>query len=147
RQAARHRQCRTREKGETGANCPLPLRTRRQGSRDDGECSSEAIVTVDRIDRCFAALGREKRAALVVYLTIGDPSVEDSKACALAAIEAGADVLELGVPFSDPTADGPVIAAAAYRAIHNGGSLKAALEVARAVRERSDAPIVLFTYY
>jgi tryptophan synthase alpha chain len=104
-------------------------------------------VTVDRIDRCFAALGQEKRAALVVYLTIGDPSVEDSKACALAAIEAGADILELGVPFSDPTADGPVIAAAAYRAIHQGGSLRAALDVARTVRAKHDTSLVLFTYY
>ena len=59
-----------------------------------------------------------KKPALVVYLTVGDPSVEDSRRCALAALEAGADVLELGVPFSDPTADGPVIAAASYRAIH-----------------------------
>jgi tryptophan synthase alpha chain len=56
-------------------------------------------------------------------------------------------MLEIGVPFSDPTADGPVIAAAAFRAIHNGGSLTAALDVTRAVRARSDVPIVLFTYY
>jgi len=104
-------------------------------------------VTVDRIDRCFAALAKEKRTALVVYLTIGDPSVEDSKACALAAIEAGADILEIGVPFSDPTADGPVIAAASYRAIHHGGSLRAALDVARAVRAKHDTSLVLFTYY
>lgn len=104
-------------------------------------------MTVERIERTFAKLAGEKRTALVAYLCVGDPSVEDSTACALAAVEAGADMLELGVPFSDPTADGPVIAAAAYRAIHSGGSLRAALGVARAVREKSDAVIVLFTYF
>ncbi|HEX7669878.1 MAG TPA: tryptophan synthase subunit alpha [Polyangiaceae bacterium] len=104
-------------------------------------------MTVARIERLFAAVSAEKRPALVAYLCVGDPSVEDSIACALAALEAGADMLELGVPFSDPTADGPVIAAAAYRAIQNGGSLRAALAVAAAVRKKSDAPLVLFTYY
>jgi tryptophan synthase alpha chain len=105
-------------------------------------------MTVERIDRMFEALERAKRPALVAYLCVGDPSVDDSTACALAALEAGADMLEVGVPFSDPTADGPVIAAAAYRAIHSGGSLRAALDVVRAVRKAgSDAPLVLFTYY
>jgi tryptophan synthase alpha chain len=105
-------------------------------------------VTVERIQRCFARVRLEGRPALVAYLCVGDPSVEDSLACARAALDAGADMLELGVPFSDPTADGSVIAAAAYRAIHNGGSLKATLDVARKVREEHpDAPLVLFTYY
>lgn len=104
-------------------------------------------MSVDRIEACFAALREERRPALIAYLTVGDPSVADSRACALAALEAGADMLEIGVPFSDPTADGPVIAAASYRAIHSGGSLRAALDVARAVREKSAAPLVLFTYY
>ena len=104
-------------------------------------------MTVERIERTFNRLANERRTALVAYLCVGDPSVDDSKACALAAVEAGADVLEIGVPFSDPTADGPVIAAAAFRAIHNGGSLTAALDVVRAVRARSETPIVLFTYY
>jgi tryptophan synthase alpha chain len=104
-------------------------------------------MSADRMERTFARLASERRTALVAYLCVGDPGVEDSKACAVAAVEAGADILEIGVPFSDPTADGPVIAAAAYRAIHNGGSLRSALEVARAVRRASDAPLVLFTYY
>jgi tryptophan synthase alpha chain len=104
-------------------------------------------VTIERIENIFARLREQKRTALVPYLCVGDPSVEDSKACALAAVEAGADLLEIGVPFSDPTADGPVIAAAAFRAIHSGGSLRSALEVARAVRQRSDVGIVLFTYF
>ena len=100
----------------------------------------------NRLEGCFAALEKSKRTALVVYLVIGEPNVEESLECARAALDAGADVLELGVPFSDPSADGPVIAAAAYRAIHQGGSLPAALEVATALRKHSQAPLVLFTY-
>jgi tryptophan synthase alpha chain len=103
-------------------------------------------VTLARIERCFVELRARQRVALIVYLTVGDPSVEDSIACALAAIEAGADLIELGVPFSDPTADGPVIAAAAERAIRAGGSLRAALDVGRAIRERYQTPLVLFSY-
>jgi tryptophan synthase alpha chain len=103
-------------------------------------------VTLARIEQLFAELRASDRTALIVYLTVGDPSIQDSTACALAAIEAGADLIELGVPFSDPTADGPVIAAAAQRAIGAGGSLRAALEVARAIRARSQAPLLLFSY-
>ncbi len=104
-------------------------------------------MTVENVRRVFDALAEKKKTALIAYLCVGDPSVADSSACALAAVEAGADILEIGVPFSEPTADGPVIAAAAYRAIHSGGSLRSALEVVRAVRAKSDAPMVLFTYY
>lgn len=104
-------------------------------------------MTVERIDRLFAELRARRRTALVVYLTVGEPSVEESAVCALTALSAGADLIELGVPFSDPTADGPVIAAASHRAIGRGGSLKAALGVARTIRKKSEAPIVLFTYY
>jgi tryptophan synthase alpha chain len=104
-------------------------------------------VGTERIERRFAELKREKRSALVAYLCIGDPSVEASEACARAALESGADILELGVPFSDPTADGAVIAAASFRAIHNGGSLRATLGVAKALRSRTEAPLVLFSYY
>lgn len=104
-------------------------------------------MTVERIEQCFSRVADEGRPALVGYLCIGDPSVEDSLSCARAMLAAGVDMLELGVPFSDPTADGAVIAAAAYRAIHQGGSLKAALDVAGRLREESDAPLVLFTYY
>lgn len=104
-------------------------------------------MTESRIQQCFADLKQRGRTGLVAYLTVGDPSVEDSLACALAAAEAGADMLEIGVPFSDPTADGPVIAAASYRAIHNGGSLRAALRIAESVRARHALPLILFSYY
>ena len=102
-------------------------------------------MTVHRIEERFRAT--PKKSALVVYLTVGDPSVEDTLDCALAALEAGADMLELGVPFSDPTADGPVIAAASYRAIQHGGSLRAALGIAEKIRKQRPEPLILFTYY
>ena len=101
-------------------------------------------MTVHRIEERFRAT--PKKSALVVYLTVGDPSLDDTLDCALAALEAGADMLELGIPFSDPTADGPVIAAASYRAIQRGGSLRAALGIADEIRKRRSEPLILFTY-
>jgi tryptophan synthase alpha chain len=104
-------------------------------------------VGIERIEQCFASVAQQGRPALVAYLCIGDPSVADSEACALAALQAGADILELGVPFSDPTADGAVIAAASFRAIQRGGSLRATLELASNLRSKTTAPLVLFSYY
>ncbi len=104
-------------------------------------------MTVERLSRTFAETRRQGRPALVVYLCVGDPSPEESLHLALACLEAGADVLELGVPFSDPTADGPAIAAASHRAIRQGGSLRATLGVAEELRKHGDAPLVLFSYY
>jgi tryptophan synthase alpha chain len=88
------------------------------------------------------------RAALVVYLTQGDPSPSDSLELLCTVAEAGADVIELGVPFSDPSADGVVIQAAMQRALHAGGGLESALETVRLFRDRGhDTPVVLFGYY
>jgi tryptophan synthase alpha chain len=99
---------------------------------------------VNRLDRIFAA----DRKVLVAYLCMGDPSVDESVALALACVRAGADVLELGVPFSDPIADGPVIARASQRSIAAGGGLQPTLRAARAVRAAApDVGIVLFGYY
>jgi tryptophan synthase alpha chain len=100
-----------------------------------------------RLDRCFADLQQAGRKALVAYLCVGDPSLEESVDLAEAAVLAGADVLELGVPFSDPTADGPAIARASRRAIERGATITRVIEVAAAVRARVAAPIVLFGYY
>lgn len=100
-----------------------------------------------RIDRCFEDLERAGKKALCVYLCIGDPLLEESMVLALEALKAGADLLELGVPFSDPTADGPVLARAARRALEAGATIERVIDVARGIRERSDAPLVLFTYY
>jgi tryptophan synthase alpha chain len=102
---------------------------------------------MSRIDEVFARRRREQRRALVAYLCVGDPSLKATVRLAGAALDAGADMLELGVPFSDPTADGPAIARASERAIRAGSSLARTLEVAAEIRKASDAPLVLFGYY
>ncbi|HEX4039695.1 MAG TPA: tryptophan synthase subunit alpha [Acidobacteriaceae bacterium] len=87
------------------------------------------------------------KPGLVAYLTIGDPDLATSHAIALAAIDAGADVLELGVPFSDPLADGPVIQRASERAVKNGTSLRDVLALAAKLRnERPAVGLVIFSY-
>jgi len=86
------------------------------------------------------------RPALVAYITCGDPDLATTRAIVLAAIRAGADVIELGVPFSDPVADGPVIQRASERALKQGTSLKNVLQLAREVRNESDAGLVIFSY-
>jgi tryptophan synthase alpha chain len=103
---------------------------------------------MSRLQAVFARAEREQRAALVAYLCAGDPDLPTTEKLVLAAIEAGADVIELGVPFSDPTADGPVIQRASERALAKGTTLAQALEVAAKVRAKhADVGIVLFGYY
>ncbi len=92
------------------------------------------------------AIQFHKRPGLVAYVTCGDPDVETTIAIVLAAIEAGADVIELGVPFSDPVADGPVIQAASERALQGGTTARDVLAVAREVRRHSDAGMIVFSY-
>lgn len=101
-----------------------------------------------RIDDAFARRAAEGRKALITYLCVGDPNEAESIELAVACVDAGADILELGCPFSDPTADGPAIARASQRALARGGGLDETLRVARAVRARKpDVGIVLFGYY
>jgi len=102
---------------------------------------------VSRIAEAFARAKREERAALVAYFTAGDPEPETTIEVAVAAAEEGVDILELGMPFSDPTADGVAIQHACERALAAGMNLPKTLEVARAVRARAGIPIVLFGYY
>jgi tryptophan synthase alpha chain len=83
---------------------------------------------------------------LVAYITCGDPNLDTSREVALAAIRAGADVIELGVPFSDPVADGPVIQRASERAVQHGTTLAGVLEVAKQIHAQSDAGLVIFSY-
>jgi len=92
------------------------------------------------------AIRFKKRPGLVAYITCGDPSLETSRDVALAAIQAGADVIELGVPFSDPVADGPVIQRASERALQHGTNLAGVLDVARQLRQQSDAGLIVFSY-
>jgi tryptophan synthase alpha chain len=87
-----------------------------------------------------------QRPALVAYLTCGDPDLATSRDIALAAIDAGADVIELGVPFSDPVADGPVIQRASERALRAGTTLHGVLGLAKEIRNRSQAGLIIFTY-
>lgn len=100
-----------------------------------------------RIAMRFRELSRRGEMGLVAYITAGDPSLAASGNIALAAADAGADVIELGVPFSDPVADGPTIQRASERALRGGANLAGVLELVRKIRERSDVPLVLFSYY
>jgi tryptophan synthase alpha chain len=101
-----------------------------------------------RIDRRFAELKTEGRAALVTFLTAGDPDPETSLALVQALPAAGADVIELGMPFTDPMADGPAIQMSSQRALKAGQTLKKTLELVRAFRGSDDAtPLVLMGYY
>ncbi len=99
-----------------------------------------------RLAARFAAVKAEGRAALVGYLTAFDPTRNASLDRLCAACEAGLDVLELGVPFSDPSADGPTIQAAMVRALATGATLAGVLDLAAELRKRFDVPIVLFSY-
>ena len=101
-----------------------------------------------RIDRRFAALAEEGRAALVTFLMGGDPDPETSLAILRALPRAGADVIEIGMPFTDPMADGPSIQAAGLRALKAGMTLKRVLALVSAFREQDDAtPLILMGYY
>jgi len=101
-----------------------------------------------RIDRRFADLKAQGRAALVTFLTAGDPDLETSLAILRALPPAGADVVELGMPFTDPMADGPAIQMSSQRALKAGQTMSKTLEVARAFRQSDDAtPLVLMGYY
>ena len=101
-----------------------------------------------RIDNRFAALKSDGRAALVTFLTAGDPDHDTSLAILKALPAAGADVVELGMPFTDPMADGPAIQAAGLRALRAGMTLAKTLDLVRAFRKDDDAtPIVLMGYY
>ena len=99
-----------------------------------------------RIDERFAALRQAKKPGLVAYVTAGDPTLDESRDILLALERGGADVIEVGVPFSDPIADGPSIQRATERALAAGGNLSRTLELVGDVRARISAPLVLFTY-
>jgi tryptophan synthase alpha chain len=103
---------------------------------------------IGRIDRRFAMLKKEGRAALVTFTMAGDPDYATSVAILKALPKAGADVIELGMPFTDPMADGPAIQAAGLRALHTGQTMKKTLAAVRDLRAGDDAtPIVLMGYY
>lgn len=102
---------------------------------------------IDRIGNAFSQASAQKRALFVTYLCAGDPDYTTSLEACRAAIDAGTDILELGVPFSDPLADGLTNQLAAQRALEAGMTHQQALDLVRAIRQFSDIPIVFYTYY
>src|SRR5262245_58547181 len=103
---------------------------------------------MSRIDRRFAELKREARAGLVTFVTAGDPDYDTSLAILKAMPQSGADLIELGMPFSDPMADGPAIQASSLRALKSGQDMIKTLAMVKAFRAGDDAtPIVLMGYY
>jgi tryptophan synthase alpha chain len=104
-------------------------------------------ATDTRISRKFRALSEAGELGLVAYITAGDPSLDATEKIVLAAAQAGADVIELGVPFSDPVADGPTIQRASERALASGTTLVGVLDLVRKIRTKSEIPIVIFSYF
>src|SRR4026208_1214454 len=101
---------------------------------------------MSRIASTFARLQSAQRKALIPFITAGDPDPGATVPLMHALTEAGADVIELGVPFSDPMADGPTIQSSSQRALANGMTLKDVIELAAEFRRSNDTPIVLFSY-
>ncbi|HEY3738526.1 MAG TPA: tryptophan synthase subunit alpha, partial [Bryobacteraceae bacterium] len=99
-----------------------------------------------RIANLFERLKSEAKPGLVAYLTAGDPTPEHTPGLVAALERGGADLIELGVPFSDPIADGPVIQRGSDRALKAGTTLKRVLEIAKTIRAQSEIPILLFSY-
>ena len=106
-----------------------------------------AFPNSTRISKCFAELRANGELGIVAYITAGDPSLDATHKFVLALAEVGADVVELGVPFSDPLADGPTIQRASERALKSGTSLAGVLELVRRIRHSSQVPLVLFSYF
>src|SRR5207247_889534 len=130
----------------------VPLRSRRQGPGDRDGCGdgrmtvSTALSGAARIARAFARARDAKRLAIVVYLTVGYPDRASTPALLRAALDGGADVLELGVPFSDPLADGATVQRASEVALANGVTLADCLRETRANVSERDVPVVLMGY-
>jgi len=102
---------------------------------------------MSRLDETFARLRARGERALMPYFTAGDPSLADTRRLVVEAARRGADVIELGVPFSDPLADGPVVQRAGTRALAAGATVPRVLETVAALRAETDVPLVLMTYY
>src|SRR5207302_9221630 len=99
-----------------------------------------------RISRLFERLRAEGRPGLIAYITAGDPAPERTPALVAALVRGGADLIELGVPFSDPIGDGPVIQRGSDRALRAGATVHHVLSIAREIRRTSQVPILLFSY-
>jgi tryptophan synthase alpha chain len=104
------------------------------------------MTATSRIARCFEERARQGRAVLVPYITAGFPELATTVPLMTALADAGADVIELGIPFSDPLADGPTIQASSFRALENGVTVSGVLDMLREFRALRETPVVLFTY-
>ena len=102
---------------------------------------------MNRIEKVFKKLKAQNKKAFIPYIMAGDPSIEKTKEIVLMFEECGADIVELGVPFTDPLADGPTIQRAAERALKNGVTLKKVIALVRDLRQKTKIPLVLMTYY
>jgi tryptophan synthase alpha chain len=127
--------------------------SKQTNARSTSAARSRAITAITRDhgdqaspDHPITRLHFTHRPGLAAYVTCGDPDLKTTKDIVLSAIRAGADVIELGVPFSDPVADGPVIQRASERALKHGTSLQAVLGLAREIRQESNAGLVIFSY-
>jgi len=102
---------------------------------------------MNRIEKKFLDLKKARKKALIVFLTAGDPSLAKNEALIRAMENEGADLIEIGVPFSDPLADGPVIQASSQRSLERGTTLEKILRMVKRVRQRSTVPLALMSYY
>ena len=103
--------------------------------------------SVNRIDQCFFTLKQRGQKALLAFVTAGDPNLEKSAEFAISLCQAGIDILELGIPFSDPMADGPVIQRSSQRALGSGMTLLKTFELVKMIRKKSNIPIILMGYF
>lgn len=101
----------------------------------------------NRIQQAFEKVKAKGEKALIPYIMAGDPSLEETETLVLTLAESGADLIELGVPFSDPIADGPVIQQAAERALKSGTTLTRILGTVKSIREKTDVPLIFMSYY
>jgi tryptophan synthase alpha chain len=100
----------------------------------------------NRIDACFDKLKQENRKALITFLTAGDPDMETTEKCILEMFDNGSDIIEIGVPFSDPIAEGPTIQKASKRSLDGGTNLDMIFDLVRKVRMQTDKPLLLMMY-
>jgi len=119
-----------------------PVITARSQQQSDAK-----VGAAGRIAERFRQLSARGELGLIAYVTAGDPSLDATEQIVIAASEAGADVIELGVPFSDPVADGPTIQRASERALRGGTTLAGVVDLVRRVRMRTQVPLILFSYF